>query len=168
MCTTTRSRNASKAVNLSQALRDVATVRGVPCITLRAGWPAEAYALIGRADMATAAAAAAAAAVAPVAPAAVAAAVLPSLGTPAGLSLGVGATAWTLTPAPGRRPAASDTPMRQPQLRTPAAGGAAARLALTRLLRDWHYAESCTCTGMVPVLLLLGVYAVAGSICIID
>ena len=90
---------------------------------LHAGWPAEAYALIERTDLATAAAAAAAAAVAPAAPAAVAAAVLPSLGTP------VGAGAWALTPALGQRPAASDTPMRQPQLRTPAAGGAAAHPA---------------------------------------
>ncbi|KAK9819157.1 hypothetical protein WJX81_007920 [Elliptochloris bilobata] len=72
------------------------------------GWPTEAYALVGRTDMATAAAAAAAAAVAPVTPTAVAAAVLPSLGTPAGA---------------GVRAPASDVPMRQPQLRTPIAGG---------------------------------------------
>lgn len=123
-----------KALTLGRALKSLHNCQTPSCIILRAGWPAEAYALIGRTDMATAAAAAAAAAVAPVAPAAAAAAVLPSLGTPAGLGLGLGAGAWTLTPAPGRRPAASDTPMRQPQLRTPAAGGAAARLALTRML----------------------------------
>lgn len=77
----------------------------------------EAYALVSRTDMAAAAAAAAAPAAPPMATA-VAAAVQPSRGTPAG------GGAWTLTPAPGRRAAAAaaETPIRQPQLRTPAAG----------------------------------------------